>query len=218
MESYFPILFLAGLATALVGFLALVGVAWVVRPRWGVGIFVFPPIALWFAAKHPKPARNPLLIVVIGMALAAFPPIYTRLTPVNLGPLDKMVANERHVTLTGWDRKDYGILSRLPDVVVLQMANPDVDDATLGPLRQMNSLRELDLNDTQISDEGLKVLADLPKLERLRLRKTRVTDKGFSQVLATKDSLKELDLRGTAIGPELVKNWKDAKPGRRAMQ
>lgn len=33
--------------------------------------------------------------------------------------------------MTGWDRQDYGVLNGLKDVVVLQMANPDVSDETL---------------------------------------------------------------------------------------
>ncbi len=33
--------------------------------------------------------------------------------------------------MNGWDRQDYGVLNGLKDVVVLQMANPDVSDETL---------------------------------------------------------------------------------------
>ena len=74
---------------------------------------------------------------------------------VDLGPRDKNVDGERHVTLTGWDRGDYSVLRLMPDVSVLQMANADVTDDVLEGLRGMKNLHELDLNGTQVTDAGL---------------------------------------------------------------
>ena len=102
--------------------------------------------------------------------------------PIDLGPREKIVDGQRHITLTGWDRKDYGFLGSKRDVVVLQMANPDVTDQTLEHLKGMNRLKELDLNNTQVTDAGLKVLSDLPALATLRLKNTKVTDQGFQDV------------------------------------
>ena len=104
------------------------------------------------------------------------------------------------------------------DVVVLQMANPDVTDQTLEPLKGMSALKELDLNNTQVTDAGLKILKDLPALSVLRLKNTKITDLGFQDTLAGKDSLMQLDLRGTQVGRETVQTWRKAKEGRRVMQ
>ena len=129
----------------------------------------------------------------------AGPPLYVRLIPIDLGPRERLVGGEVHLTLTGWDRGDYSVLTRKPDAVILQMANPDVTDATLSYVKGMSRLRELDLNGTKITDLGLSALQGLPALETLRLRDTGVTDAGFRDVLATSETLKQLDLRGTKV-------------------
>jgi Leucine-rich repeat (LRR) protein len=218
MESYYPYMFVFGLALAGLGFLALVILAFRQRFWWGLSVVVFPPLGLVFAARHARRSVVPLLIILFGGLTAAFPALVTHFTPVDLGPLDRVVEQERHVTLTGWDQNDYSVLRTMPDAVVLQMANPDVNDATLEFLRGMSRLRELDLNDSQVSDKGLEELKGLTNLETLRLRNTKVTDKGFRDAIDPMPALKQLDLRGTSVDPDLVKNWRAAKEGRRAMR
>jgi energy-coupling factor transporter transmembrane protein EcfT len=218
MENIFPSVFLGGLALAAVGFLALVVIAFRVRWWWGLSSLLFFPIAFVFALKHFRRSRIPLGMIVLGLVMAGFPPAYTRLMPIDLGPRERIVGGETHVTLTGWDRSDYSFLTRKPEIVVLQMANADVTDATLSYLKDMKRLRELDLNDSGVTDAGLAALAGLPTLESLRLRNTKVSDKGLADSLARLDGLKQLDLRGTDVSREAVQSWRDAKPGRRALQ
>jgi hypothetical protein len=119
-----------------------------------------------------------------------------------------MVDNERHVTLTGWDRSDYDVLNTMRDVSVLQMANPDVTDQTLDLLKEMNQLIELDLNYTKVTDAGLATLRGLPALAILRLKATAVTDEGFRAHLLDKESLLELDLRETQVTSKTLREWK----------
>jgi hypothetical protein len=82
----------------------------------------------------------------------------------------------------------------------------------------MKVLQDLDLTGTQVTDAGLGVLKDLPALAALRLARTRITDAGFHEALSAKDSLMQLDLRGTRVSREAAKAWKESKPGRRVMQ
>jgi hypothetical protein len=98
------------------------------------------------------------------------------------------------------------------------MANADVTDQTLEYLRNLQRLRELDLNNTQVTDRGLLVLKELPSLESLRLQNTRITDQGFQECLSQKESLRQLDLRGTEVSPDTVRLWREAKSGRRALR
>jgi hypothetical protein len=217
-DEYFVYLFLAGLALAVVGFVWLVVLAFLERIWWGVGSIVFPPVALVFSYRYPRRSWLPCITLALGIFLMAFPALYTRLAPVDLGPREKLVDGEYHVTLTGWDRSDYSILASRPGTVVLQMANPDVTDQSLRFLKGMTRLRELDLNDTAITDTGLDVLTSLSGLEILRLRNTRISDAGFQNRLALMESLRQLDLRGTAITSESIAAWRQSKPGRRAMK
>ena len=103
-------------------------------------------------------------------------------------------------------------------MAVLQMANPDVNDQSLESLKGMKLLRELDLNGSQVTDAGLEILKELPALTALRLARTKITDKGFRSTLFAKESLMQLDLRGTGVSRETIQDWRDAKPGRRVLQ
>jgi len=186
--------------------------------RWGLGSLILPPLGLVFAARHPRKGAIPLVLFLLCLLVAATPALYTLYVPLDLGPREKLVDGHRHLTLTGWDRTDYSLLRLKPDVVVLQMANPDVTDKSLEPLKEMNALQELDLNDTQVTDAGLRILKDLPALARLRLARTKITDQGFHEALLGKDSLMQLDLRSTQVSRDTTRTWRDAKPGRRVLQ
>jgi len=169
------------------------------------------------AFRHWRKGLLPLGLIGLGLVITGFPPAYRLLVPINLGPREKIIDGERHITLTGWDRRDYALLGSKRDVAVLQMANPDVTDQTLELLRGMSALKELDLDNSHVTDAGLKVLKDLPVLRALRLKNTKITDPGFQDTLAGKDSLMQLDLTGTQVSRETVQTWQKAKAGRRAM-
>ncbi len=186
--------------------------------RWGWGSLVLPPMGLAFAARHPRKGAAPIVLLLLSLLVAVTPALYTKFVPLNLGERDKLVDGERHLTLTGSDHKDYSFLRQKLDVVVLQMANADVTDQTLEPLKEMKALKELDLSGTQITDAGLVILRDLPTLTRLHLARTMITDQGFQNVLFAKDSLMQLDLRGTKVSHETGRAWRDAKPERRISQ
>jgi hypothetical protein len=209
---------LGGLATAAVAWIWLLVRAFRQHRRWGLSSLVVPPVGLIFAGRHPRRGAAPLILFLLSLLVAAMPALYTLYVPLDLGPLDKIVDGQRHLTLTGWDRKDYSILKLKPDVVVLQMANPDVTDESIESLQVMKALQELDLSGTQVTDTGLKVLKDLPALSKLRLARTKITDEGFHSTLFAKDSLMQLDLTGTQVGRETVQAWRNAKSGRKAMQ
>jgi hypothetical protein len=209
---------LGGLVVAALAWIWLLVRAFRQHRRWGLGSLVLPPVGLVFAGRHPRKVAAPLALLLLSILVAAAPALYTLFIPLDLGPLENIVDGQRHLTLTGWDRKDYSILELKPDVVVLQMANPDVTDKSLESLQEMKILQELDLSGTQVTDAGLLILKDLPALSTLRLARTKITDQGFQSTLFAKGSLMQLDLSGTQVGRETVRAWRNAKSGRRAMQ
>ena len=159
----------------------------------------------------------PAVLISLAIICLTLPAAVTRFAPVDLGPHDVQVEGERHVTLTKWDQKDYSVLSRIPDAIVLQMANEDVTDATLKHLSGMKSLRELDVAGSKISDAGLKELEGLVTLEKLTLSRTKITDAGLKPLLEKLPKLKLLDVRETGVTPAVLRPWVKGMAGRRVL-
>jgi hypothetical protein len=210
------ILQVMGFTLAAAGYVWLLHRAFDTNQLWGTVIFFLPPLALVYLLVSLRRTWGPLLVLLLGTAVIAAPHgiKYYQREYVDLGERLRDVEGEQHVTLTGWDRHDYGLLQRLPDTVVLQMANPDVTDETLEYLQGMSRLQELDLNDTQVTDAGLKRIAQLPKLQRLRLRNTPITDAGFRDSLMPLERLRNVDVTGTAVKGSTLREWKKAQTGR----
>jgi hypothetical protein len=216
LEQYSLYVLLFGIVVTAIAALWMIVRAFRVHWAWGVGLLLFPPSVLLFIPLHFRKAWAPLLLFLVAGAALAAPyglNYYYQLHP-NLGPREKIVDGEVHVTLTGWNGTDYSVLQTHPDIVVLQIANADVNDATLDHLKGMQKLRELDLNDTAVTDAGLAILAGLPQLRELRLARTKITDEGFAKYLAAKESLRKLDLTGTPVKGKTKRLWKQAQPGR----
>jgi hypothetical protein len=205
---------LAGLLLAVCGYVWLVARAFRTKLSWGVGVAL---VAGWipFLIKHSAKAAAPSIVVGIGLVMAVAPVAYTKLRPVDLGPLVRMVEGEKHITLTGWNRSDYSALAAHKDAVVLQMANPDVDDATLEIVARLTSLRDLDLANTKVCDAGLAKLAGLARLKTLRLRGTAVGDAALDGALTALPELSLIDARQTRVTPEGAARWKQSRAGRR---
>ncbi len=218
METRAFYLQVGGVAVAVLVWLWLIVLAFRQGRAWGWGSLLVPPVGLVFAGRHPRKGTAPLIVLVLGLLAAAAPAVYMLCVPLDLAEHVRMVNGRRHVTLTGWDRKDYSLLGLMPDVSVLQMANPDVTDEVLEKLRGMKALKELDLNGTSVTDAGLGVLRDLPALETLWLARTRITDKGFHDAISSKDSLMQIDLRGTSVSRDSTRAWREANPERKVLQ
>jgi hypothetical protein len=212
-------------ALALIGAGALLGVlggiwllvrGWQVRWYWAFLMFFLPPLVLLFLVLHFRKAIAPVVLILLGAALSAAPMVYTHFAKPDLGPF---VATDPDgnliVGLNGWDRKDYSALTAYPNVVKLEMANPDVTDQTLEFIKDCKEIRELDLNRTQVGDEGLVVIAGLPKLEVLHMRGTKVTDAGFKKYLESLPTLRQIDFRDTTVTMDSQKEWKKAQKGRK---
>jgi hypothetical protein len=186
---------------------------------WGTALFFLPPLALVYALFTLRRAWAPLLVLLVGASVVAAPRgiNYYQKRFIDLGPRIKEVEGEKHITLTDWDKTDYSFLEFHPETVVLQMANPDVTDQTLHELQGLTRLRELDLNKSQVTDDGLILLRQLPNLQVLRLRGTRITDEGFREYILPLSSLNEVEVIGTKVTPETLKEWKGKKEGRRSL-
>lgn len=217
MEQIAIYVYFAAIAVLAFGWLWLLGIAFSVRWWSAVALLVFPPTALVFVPMHWARTARPVATMLVALLPLGW--AFATLHAIDLGPYQKVVDGEKHLTLTGWNRQSYALLDTQRDVVVLQMANPDVTDETLKFLVGMDRLRELDLSHTEVSDDGLAILAQLPGLQILRLRDTDITDAGFRQHLMDKESLTDIDCYSTEkVLTKTLREWKNKKPGRRYLR
>jgi len=210
--------FIGGLILLGLGLLWYLIVAFQTSWKWGVMFILFPPITpVVFLFKHFSKAKPPVGVCLAGALLVSSPMIYTRLVPVDLGEHEQIVEGELHLTLTGWDREDYSVIERKANATVLQMANKDVTDETMEYVSALTHLKELDISFSQVGDKGITVVGQLPELTRLHAMETQITDAGFKAAFMDHPTLIELNLTGTKVSSDLVMEWMDAVPGRRAL-
>src|SRR5262245_46707412 len=96
---------LAGAVLAVIGWLYLLVRAFRTRFLWGLAVLLFPPSGLIFPFVHWPQAKRPVGLLVLAGAIIAVPYgvnwYHNRF--VSLGPREKIVDGELHITLTGWD-------------------------------------------------------------------------------------------------------------------
>jgi hypothetical protein len=217
LERYAIYIVALGALLGVVGYIWLIVRAFRSKWTWGIGLIVFPPVALFFVWRHSRPAVGPVCVMLLAGLVAGAPYAvsYYESHFVPLKPYEQIVNGELRITLTGLSDFDYATLRDKPQTVVLQMANADVDDRALENLRGMDQLTELDLNGTQITDAGLAVLATLPQLKTLRMARTKITDEGFRTHLFSRECLVHVDLTGTEVKGKTKRDWKKQKPDER---
>jgi hypothetical protein len=210
-------LLFAGLILVFVGLLALIIQAYRSSGFLLAALLILttPPGPLIYGLSHFRKSVKPFVFILSGLLIGAVPFAFSHGLELlmGLGERERIIAGERHLVLTGWDRPDYSILASREDVVVLEMGNPNVDDQTLKLLLPLTKLRELTLNDSAISDEGLRLLRQLPSLQSLRIARTKITKEGVAEFLANPPAkLKELDVSGNSIPASALRKWKNQEP------
>lgn len=219
LETYGFYSIVAGLVAWAVGYVWLVVRAFrTTTVWWGVVLLCFPPALLVFLPGRFRTARGPawMLVAAVLLIVAPYAASYYQRHFVPLQPYEQIVDGELRLTLTGLKDFDYSSLASRRDIVVLQMANPDVDDRTLEYLKGLDRLRKLDVGDSKITDAGLATIGGLPALAELYLNRTAITDEGFQRHLARKESLLKLDLTGTEVKGKTKRDWKQLKPNGRS--
>jgi hypothetical protein len=206
-----------GAVVSLTGFVWLVARAWRVHWAWGLGSLLVAPVALAFVLVHFRRALGPVLVTLLGCAIAAAPTVVNLARGAQVQTTgqveqkevrrDERTVVEERLTLTGAKREEYEKL-RGQRFAVVQWANADVTDDDAEVLRGMDSLRELDLNSTQVTDRTLELIAGLPNLEVVRVANTKAAAEGVRRYLLKLPKLRELDVRGLRVPRPVLQEWK----------
>ena len=175
-----------------------------------------------------KKAILPVLLVVIGVAVAGFIPVYNRLYPP---PPDTKVKVEQkqnaagetteELTGTGADTDELKAkLAANKNYSVIQIANKGFTDADLTVLDGMDKLTFLDLNDNPVADATLERLVKLPKLTKLFMARTKITADGVKKFVLDNPESKvtEIDVTGLNVPGKAIRDWKAADKSRKANQ
>src|SRR5262245_39386650 len=108
-EQYAVFLLILGALLVLIGALGLIASAFRQRIWWGLAGLLLPlGGALAYISVHFRKAVRPLLIMLLGALVlgGTYGTNYYLAHFVDLGPREKMVDGELHITLTGWDHTD----------------------------------------------------------------------------------------------------------------
>lgn len=100
---------------------------------------------------------------------------------------------EGHITAAGLKH-----LTSLPNLQHFRCRSPRINDAALGELAKIKSLKILNLPYAEFSDAGLALLRDLPELVQLRFHSPHVSDTGI-QSLTDFPTLSRLHLIDVAL-------------------
>src|SRR5262245_56697150 len=126
MFERYGIYFMAtGAALLLLGAWWLVVRAFRERVWWGRAVLWLPLVgALAFPNWYSRQCRGPLALLIFGGLVmgGTYAVGFYESHFANLGPREKLVDGEVHITLTGWNQTGYAVLDQKPETVVLQMA------------------------------------------------------------------------------------------------
>jgi Ran GTPase-activating protein (RanGAP) involved in mRNA processing and transport len=107
---------------------------------------------------------------------------------------------------------DMELLKPLTQVEILELQSSDITDTGLGHLKDLKTLRELDLHDCQhISEKGLESLQGLSRLTKLEVSKTPINDAAVDRLSSMKQ-LSQLYLNNTRLTSAAGKKIREALP------
>jgi len=119
----------------------------------------------------------------------------------------------RELTLVGYGIRGSGLayLAELPSLTSLTIAfRPQFSNNVFKHLKDITSLRKLEILDSPPTDEGLANLARLSQLEELIFYRSPINDEGFIH-LKSMHSLKKLEFVGREIHDENLYHLKEIK-------
>jgi hypothetical protein len=100
------------------------------------------------------------------------------------------------------------LLTRLPDLEELSLANPGLSDDDVNVLKSLPKIQRLSLMGAPVGDGALAVVGTLPALRALNIIGTKVTDAGLTR-LKDLTGLEYLGLKGTAVTDAGLEHLKD---------
>jgi hypothetical protein len=192
-------------------------------PLLAVGTALLAVGLLWllivaFRTGFLKKALLPVLLVVVGVAVAGLIPVYNRLYPPPVQDTAQVFGDG--ITITGAKKDELGKVMGHKGWKTIQAANAGLTDEELAGVAGMTELGFLDLNDNPVTDVTLERLAALPKLTKLYIARTKITPDGVARLILDNPASKvsEIDVTGLNVPGKAIRDWKTADKGRKVNQ
>lgn len=218
-EQFGFAILVAGIVVAAIGYLWLILRAFRTSVGWGIATLFLPLIGpLAYLAKHSPRAKSPVTLVLLGLVLIFLPLAINAAFGEKQAQhaLQRTTGGMKEFTNTNAVNPDYDSISANLDLEIVQAARTDFTDDIAERLRGLTKLKTLDLSDSTITDKSLAIIAGLPALEKLSLARVKgITEAGFQDTVLKMASLKEIDVRGTAIKVETLRVWRATGPDRK---
>lgn len=209
----------AGIVVAAIGYIWLILRAFHSSTGWGLTTLIVPIIGpLAYLAKHFPRAKSPFTIVLLGLVLIFLPLVMNAAFGEKQAQhaLQRTTGGLKEFTATNAVNPDYEAISANLDLEIVQAARADFTDDVAERIRGLTKLKTLDLSDSAITDKSLAIIATLSTLEKISLARVKgITEAGFQETVLKMPSLKEIDVRGTAIKVETLRAWRAAGADRK---
>jgi hypothetical protein len=167
-----------------------------------------------------KQAFAPVLLIVIGVSLALFGPVYNKLYPTKADTkaMETEKKDDKGNTEQGETvgrRKDIEKLKTDKSAERLQLNEAKLqltDDEVKDILDGRDNLTYLDISDNPVTDVTLERLIKMPNLKKLYAARTKMTSEGVVKFVLTNPDCKLLEIDFTGLTPAVpgkaLREWK----------
>lgn len=175
-----------------------------------------------FRTGFIRRAFLPVLVVLLGVSVALFIPVYNRIFPPPLQTTAQVFGDS--ITVTGATKDQLGVVMGHKGWKTIQAANRPSEplaltDDELAGLEGMTELEFIDLSNNPVTDATLERLVRLPKLTKLFAPKTRMTADGVKRLVLDNPDCKlaEIDFRDLdpPVPGKSLREWQAKDPTKR---
>lgn len=191
------------------------------------GVLLFVGL-LWllivaFRTGFLKKALLPVLVVVVGVAVALFIPVYNKLYPPPVQTTAQVFGDG--ITITGAKKEQLGVVMGHKGWKTIQAASRPAEplnltDDELAGLDGMTELEWINLNGNPVTDATLERLVKLPKLTKIYVARTKITPDALKRLIFDNAETKvtEIDISDLNVPGKAARDWENGKKGRRVSQ
>jgi hypothetical protein len=168
-----------------------------------------------------KQAFAPVMLIIIGVALALFGPVYNKIYPAKPDATKQEVEVAKpdgsiEISVTLGRKKEVDWLKTYKLANRIQLNNPGLelsDDDVKEIIDGRDNMTYLDISNQPVTDATLERLVKMPNLKKLYASKTKLTAEAVSKLVLTNPDCKLTEIDFSNLTPPVpgkaLRDWKE---------